>query len=351
VQRSIEKITGDTDGISYEFAVYRMKGATADAPSAYLQAALHGGELPGTVAIHALMPMLRSAEAEGRIRGDITLVPAANPIGRSQYMFGDHQGRFHFGTRVNFNREFPLLDRPDPKLIASDDNLATADRRLKARLLKLSLGHDIVLDLHCDDEGVPYFYVPTELWPAMEDCVAAFGAEAVLTWENASDGTFEEAAIHPYLASEAEELARRVVTTIELRGIVDVERDYAEADAAGLYRLLVARGVIEDKTVASPSAFAGVVAPLDNIEMVKTPKAGAILYDVKPGDSVKEGDRLATVVHTPGETDGAVEIFAPQSGYIVTRRAIRALRAGEDIVKLAGSRPSATVKKAGSLED
>ena len=87
-------------------------------------------------------------------------MPSANPIGRSQYLFGDLQGRFHFGTRGNFNRDFPLLERPDTALLPPSDTLATADRRLKARLVALSMGHDIVLDLHCDDEGVPYLYVP-----------------------------------------------------------------------------------------------------------------------------------------------------------------------------------------------
>ena len=55
MQKTIEKIAGDTDGVSFEFAVYRIKGRSRAAPSAYLQAALHGGELPGVVAIDALM--------------------------------------------------------------------------------------------------------------------------------------------------------------------------------------------------------------------------------------------------------------------------------------------------------
>jgi predicted deacylase len=351
MQRSIERITGDSDGVVYEFAVFRVKGTASHAPSAYLQAALHAGELPGTVAIHALVPMLRRAEAEGRIRGDITIVPQANPIGRAQYLFGELQGRFHLGSRANFNREFPLLERPDPALIPTDDALSSGDRRLKARLLKLSLGHDLVLDLHCDDEGVPYFYVPAELWPGMADCAAAFGAEAVLTWQDANDGTFEEAAIRPYLSgSSVESLARRVVTTVELRGIRDVDRRHAEADAEGLYRLLVARGVIEDRGVPAAAGFAGVVAPLDNVEMVKAPKAGAVLYDVEPGQRVKAGDRLATIVHAPGEPDGALDVLAPQPGYVLTRRSTRVLRAGDGLLKLIGEGPSTVARKAGSLE-
>lgn len=352
MQRSIERIAGDSEGVSYEFPVYRLAGTVAGAPSAYLQAALHAGELPGTVAIHALMPKLRKAEAEHRLRGDVTVVPWANPIGRAQYLFGDHQGRFHLGTRVNFNREFPLLASADPALIPAEGALPTADRRLKARLVKLSLGHDLVLDLHCDDEGVPYFYVPAQLWPAMADCAAAFGAEAVLTWENAADGAFEEAAIQPYLAAgaTAEDLARRVVTTVELRGIADVERGYADSDAEGLYRLLVARGVIEDEGVARPGGFSGVAAPLDNVEMVKAPRAGALLFDVRPGERVEAGQRLASIVFAPGEADGSVDILAPQSGFVLTRRSTRILRTGDDVLKLVGDRPSTVVKRSGSLE-
>ncbi|TIP02019.1 MAG: succinylglutamate desuccinylase/aspartoacylase family protein [Mesorhizobium sp.] len=352
MEKSIETIAGDTEGVSYTFPVYRFAGIPAGAPSAYLQAALHAGEQPGTVAIHALMPKLRAAEAQGRIRGNITIVPAANPIGRAQYLFGDHQGRYHLGTCVNFNREFPKLETPDPALLPPDDGIATVDRQLKVRLLKLSLGHDIVLDLHCDDEGVPYFCVPAKLWPAMSDCAAAFGAEAVIICEAPSNGEFDEASIHPYLAStpSAEQLARRVITTVELRGILDVHYGYAEKDAAGLYRLLVARGVIEDRTVEPSGAFEGVAAPTGHVERVKTPKGGALLYDIKPGDRIAAGQRIATVVHTAGEDGGGVEIFAPQAGYVLTRRARRIVRANEDIVKLVDERLSANAKP-GSLEE
>ena len=181
MQKSIERISGDTEGVAYEFPVFRFAGADKAAPSAYLQAALHAGELPGVVAIDALMPMLAKAEAEGRIKGSITIVPWANPIGRAQYHFGEHQGRFHLGTRTNFNRGFPLLAAPDTSLLP-DTTHGTADQQLKTRLLQLSLGHDIVLDLHCDDEGLAYLYVHTSLWPAMADCAAAMGIDAVMLW-------------------------------------------------------------------------------------------------------------------------------------------------------------------------
>ncbi|KQZ87053.1 peptidase M14 [Mesorhizobium sp. Root157] len=337
MEKSIERIAGDTEGVAYEFPVFRFKGSDAAAPSAYLQAALHAGELPGTVAIDALMPLLAKAESEGRIRGAITVVPWANPVGRAQYHFTEQQGRFHLATRTNFNRDFPLIDRPETALLPDEATLATVDQRLKVRLLKLSVGHDIVLDLHCDDESVAYLYVPRELWPAMQDCAAAMGVEAVLLWEGASGAAFEEASIHPHLRGDKARLERQVVTTVEYRGVADVDGGLAKADAEGLYRLLVARGVIADPSIAAVGPFKGVVAPLENIDMMPSPKAGAILYHVKPGDRVSKGDRLATIVHAPGEPDGRVDVAAPQAGYILTRRSHRITRTGDDLLKLVGT--------------
>jgi hypothetical protein len=255
------------------------------------------------------------------------------------------------GTRANFNRGFPLLAAPDPALLPKT-SLGGADQRLKTRLLQLSLGHDIVLDLHCDDEGLAYLYVHTSLWPAMADCAAAMGVDAVVLWSEDTDGTFEGASIMPYqnVPADVAKFDRRVATTVEYRGILDVDGALAAADSEGLYRLLVARGVIVDSALPAPGPFTGVVAPLENIDMMPSPRAGAVLYDVKPGDRVARGTRLATIVHAPGEADGSTQVFAPQDGLILTRRSRRIIRAGEDLLKLVGDRKSADARS-GTLED
>jgi predicted deacylase len=111
----------------------------------------------------------------------------------------------------------------------------------------------------------------------------------------------------------------------------------------------VARGVVADPSVPEPGSFKGVVSPLENIDMMPAPQAGAVLYDVKPGDRVKKGDRLATVVYRPGEPNGHAEVFAPQDGFILTRRSHRITRAGDDLVKLLGARKSEDARS-GALE-
>ncbi|TIT74361.1 MAG: succinylglutamate desuccinylase/aspartoacylase family protein, partial [Mesorhizobium sp.] len=47
MQKDIERIAGDAEGTTYEFPVFRFEGTDKAAPRAYLQAALHAGELPG----------------------------------------------------------------------------------------------------------------------------------------------------------------------------------------------------------------------------------------------------------------------------------------------------------------
>lgn len=352
MQKSVETIRGETPGIEHRFTVLRFAGSVPDAPTAYLQAALHGNELPGVAALHFLIPMIEAAEREGRLRGSVTVVPYANPIGGAQHHFGEHAGRFALGTRVNFNRDFPILDRPDASGLPGDDAPIFAEKRLKARLVALALGHDIVLDLHCDDEAVPYIYAPAPLWPHMADLAACLGCEAVIVWEEGSDGAFEEAMLAPYrgLSPDEARWADRAISTVEFRGRADVSPALGRKDAEGLYQFLVGRGVIGDPHPGSPPVFAGTVVAIDHVEMAHAPAGGAILYHVKPGDRVKAGDALAEILVAPGEEGGAVTVTAAQDGVILTRRAHRLTRSGDDLLKLAGSARSRTAKP-GALED
>lgn len=348
MEKRVEVVKGDTPGQQWHFSVLTFTGSDPAAPSVYLQAALHGNELPGVAALHHLVPMLRRAEADGRLAGRVTVVPFANPIGHGQYLLGEHAGRFALGSRVNFNRDFPLLDRPDPALLPGDDAPVFAERRLKAKLLSLALPHDLIIDLHCDDEGVSYIYAPRAFWPGMSDLAAALGSEAAILWDDGSDGAFEAATTHPFAVTGA--TAGRVATTVEFRGQADVSPELGAADAAGLYRFLVWRGVVRDTAVGPKEPFGGLSVEIENVEMISAPVGGMILYHVRPGDKVKAGERLVTVVSAPGEDGGSVDVLAPQDGTVLTRRVQKMTRVGEDLLKLACAAPSQR-PKTGALED
>ena len=345
MDRSWEIIPGDMPGAEWRIPVLRFRGR-GDGPPAYLQAALHADELPGVITIDALCARLRRAEAAGDIRGDITIVPWANPIGLQQQLHGAWQGRYDLDTRVNFNRDFPLLDRPDPALLPGEEAVLTASERLKARLLSLALQADVVLDLHCDEVSLFYLYIPAALWPRMSDLADAMDPGAVLLWDGDGGGAFEDAVIVPWLRSGVE-LTGRAVSTVELRGRADIDADLAERDAEGLVRFLAGRGVISGDPPQRP--WSGPVAPLEHIEMVRAPVGGAVCFRRAPGDRVEAGDLLATILVRPGEEGGEVPVRAPQAGLVLSRRDHGRAKPGDDLMKLVCGAPSATTRP-GPLE-
>ncbi len=349
--RTRKVFAGDTPSVEFALDVLTFKGSDPSAPSAYLQAALHGGEFPGVAAIHFLVPLLEAAEKAGLIAGNITIVPMANPIGSSQWLFGDPAGRFDFSSRTNFNREHFSLNDFDTTNLPALDAPIPAHKRLKAELLRLALPHEIILDLHCDFESEQYFYAHRDFWPAMKDLAAALNCAAVLLWHDTADGAFEEVAAYPALktGADAPDYKRRAVTTIEFKGLADVSVEKGQADAKGLFDFLVHRGTISGTSSVKRDAFTGPAITLDFVEMVYAPIGGMVLFHVNPGDVVQQGDRLVTIVSRPGDLTGDVTLTAPQGGLILTRREVRSTQRGGDLIKLLGSKPSATAKS-GSLE-
>ncbi|WP_420407623.1 peptidase M14 [Hoeflea sp.] len=352
MKTEIETIRGDTPGLSYELIVHRLTGSDPNAPRVYIQSALHADERPGVAAMHFLIPMLEHAEKDGRLRGSLTLVPHANPIGAAQHLFGTHMGRFSGATRVNFNRDFPVPGPDGSRVLDEASSPTFSERRLKSRLLELADGCPIVLDLHCDDEGVQYLYIPEVLWPEMADLAACLEAQAALLWDQGSDCAFEEAALEQMRAKAGNAgLSGHCVTTVELRGQADVDAASARRDAEGLYRFLQLRGVISTEDAQAPELRSDFVGkPIRHVDMIHAPAAGTILYHARPGDTVEAGALIAEIVVDPGVRDGTVEVHAPQAGYVLTRRSRRFIRMGDDLFKIIGEAPSVDAY-AGALED
>lgn len=346
-------IEGDTPGITWRLPVLRFKGSDPAAPKVYIQAALHANELPGTALLHFLSERLRKAETDGAIRSDITVVPQANPIGAAQSLFGNMEGRFELGTRTNFNRDFPLLPVGERETLIDNLDRYPAPMRLKRQLIHMALGADLVIDLHCDDESLQYAYIDSAFWPEAADLASALDMEAVLLSDGESSA-FEEAVGYAWKyevpSARKTELPGKLSVTVELRGRRDVYPEMAMKDAEGLWKFLAGRGLVEDRSVAV-QAYAGPAFPLDNIEMVRAPKAGTVLFHRNIGEKVGAGELLATILTAPGMAGGTIEVRAPQAGLIVTRTSERLVRRGGDLMKIGCEHPSAANRKPGTLED
>lgn len=315
-------LSSDTPGQDISLRAFRFLG-TGNGPAVYIQAALHSQEFPGTVAIDRLIPRLDEAEADGKLAGNITLVPHANPIGLSQGVYGQALGRFDANTRTNFNRSFPTK---------SADELTgmPVSERLKATLLAIAEQADVVLDLHCDDEGPVYLYVSETQIDEGQRLARAMQASVILT--DASDEPISfDLAVAARWATQLRENDTRFGATIELRGMLDVAPGLAEQDANGLYRYLVDIGTINDELPAI-SPVDCVIGDVDAAHLITTPVPGAILYDVEIGDWVKKGQRLVVIVSDPAVSRH--EIVSPFDGQVMTRREVRFARRGDDVIKV-----------------
>ena len=184
-------------------------------PKAYIQAGLHADEAPGYLVLHHLTRLLDQAGSQGIINGEIVVVPAANPIGLSQWRDEWLSGRFDFSNSVNFNRNHldlsgqvaeKITGRLTPHAqknieiirnsiseIISGLTPENEAGHLKNRLLGLSHDADIVLDLHCDLQASMHLYMGTALWPDGSDLAAYLGAETILLASDSGGNPFDEA--------------------------------------------------------------------------------------------------------------------------------------------------------------
>lgn len=133
-------LANPSPGTRRSLKVHRY-GTPGARPKAYFHAALHADEWPGLLTLNHLIGLLDAADAEGRIAGEIVLLPYANPIGLSQHHHGYNTGRYASDGGGNFNRHWPdLTDAAMEKLDGKLGNDPAANDELVRAALKAVAG-------------------------------------------------------------------------------------------------------------------------------------------------------------------------------------------------------------------
>lgn len=359
-------LAGATPGAAYALTLLHFGDEGAE-PKAYVQAGLHADEAPGMLCAHHLRGLLGALEAEGKVRGHIMLVPAANPVGMGQFVLGSHQGRFALEDGGNYNRGFPRLSDRAAALLANRLGAdATANGRLvraallaahaegaaprqpaealKSRLLAEALAARTVLDLHCDGEALTHLYVhadQTEVFAALAACL---GAVAMLTSRESGGDPFDEAISRPWAAIRRSFATHQlpddgIACTVELRGRGDVDHALAAADAAAVVTFLAGRGHLDLPPTPVPPPLCA-PTPLEAMEALESPCAGLIVYRRALGDRISAGEVVAEIIDPM--TGEAVPVQARASGLFFARPAGRIAHAGKRLGKIAGAVPFRT---------
>lgn len=366
-------------GTQRSLVVHRY-GNPGARPKAYFQAALHADEIPGLLVAHHLLRLLEKAEAERRIRGEVIVVPVANPIGLGQHINGYLLGRFDLGAAGNFNRGFPSFPNEpmlnqirfqldeDPhknaslirkvllQTIAKWPRIREIDA-LKATLLGLSIDADLVFDLHCDSEALLHLYASKHHRDTAVELGRDMGAAVMLLEEEPGGSPFDEANAGPWWKLRAQLANDRIplscfATTVELRGRADVCDDFAERDAAHLFRFLQRRGVINGDPGLLPEALCA-PTPLEGVDILGAPAAGVMAYQKALGDGVSEGEVVAELVDPTADdpSSARLSIRSRTEGVLFARSLDRLVRPGQSVCKIAGIKPLTHRQLGRLLED
>jgi predicted deacylase len=348
-------------------------GVAGARPKVVLQASLHADELPGMLVLHHLRGLLQAAEAQGRIAGEVVLVPMANPIGLNQTVLHSQLGRFELASADNFNRSYPpfadwLMEDSHAiaPLLTADPaaNVATIrtamhaalDRHapvteldsLRHTLMHLACDADVVLDLHCDFEAAMHLYTEPPCADKLLPLAALLGARAVLLAEGSGGRCYDEALSgvwwqlrqklavtegqafvdsHPFPQGCAS-------TTVELRGQTDVRHDLAQADAAALLAYLTLLGAVAGPVPDVP-ALPCQPTPLAGTQVLMAPHSGVLTYLKHPGDDIAVGDVVAEVIHpATGQTSPVVSTV---NGVLYARHIVRWATTGLEVGKISGA--------------
>lgn len=346
-------------------------GTPGAGPKVYIQASLHAEELPGMLVAHHLRPLLEAADAAGQIKGEVILVPVANPIGLAQRLDHKPMGRFELDTSENFNRHYPNFAKEvfaDVKDVLGPESKAnvrvvrqamesylaawtptTELASLRKTLLTLAHDADYVLDLHCDCEGVMHFYTEEPCWPQLAPLAHLLGSHAILLAKNSGSGPFDECLSGVWWqleqALQAEGIAAPLVqgccsTTIELRGELDVTHAWARQDAVALQQFLQHIGIwasATPPTIPEPLAQA---TPLAGSETLHAAGPGVVVFTAQVGQVVRTGELVAEVIDPLSGT--TQRVVAGVDGVFYARIRDRYVTAGGELGKIAGAKPFRT---------
>ena len=339
-------------------------GTPGAQPKVYLQASLHADELPGMLVAHHVRQTLQQLEDAGQLRGEVVVVPVANPIGLAQRLDHKAMGRFELGSSENFNRHYPdfaellwpdLQARLGPDAQANVGTVRAAMRAwvqawtpgseldsLRRTLVQLAVDADYVLDLHCDFEGVLHCYTEEACWPQLAPLARYLGCEAVLLASGSGGHSFDECVSGVWwqladklrAAGVAAPLPQACCsTTVEFRGEGDVAHALAQADADALMAFLRHIGALGGPAPAMPAPRCD-ATPLAGSETLKSALPGVVVFHAEPGQQLHAGDRVADVIDPINGT--VTPVCTTVAGVLYTRVRNRYVHSGGEIGKVAG---------------
>ncbi len=323
-------------GAKLTVPVYRFKNATSEhqAPSVYIQANMHGAEVQGNAVIFQLLESLKHCD----IKGDITLVPYANPVA-CNHKNGEYTlGRFDPITGVNWNRmyhfdESIITPFVEENMQLSDSEIAekfqqlmiseieqklehnvfglTTGQRIAYQLQRLAHQADLVLDLHTGPISSKHLYCPEYAQASAH----YFDIPHTILIPNDFDGAMDEATFCPWWSLQQAflHLGREINLgsghfnkesfTVELGSQEQIDLAVAHQDALGILSYLQYKGVIANAEY-QPQEMKRYACYLKHYKALYSPMGGMVDYLAEFGKPLPAGQPLVRILRMDNYGDG-----------------------------------------------
>jgi predicted deacylase len=281
---------------------------TQPGPLIYLQGNLHGPEIFGTVLLVKLINYLRAISC---IKGTLTLVPQANPIGVQAQTYGMIHGRWNAQTGNDWNRIFSKTEGNGIEAV------------LARTLISLAKDHDAVLDIHTSGtHAIPHTYVSR----AACDTFNALGCAYHIVY-NKEDyyGAFDETL---WKIHDAE--GKKISTaTWEASSHITVYEKDIEERLVDIINFLSSLGMLENskKIHSHPTCVS-----MKQTQWLFSPCAGYITWKKSAGEFIQKSEQYASIYEP---WSGKIEhIYAPYAMMFLSMGTLQAVSEGHVIGKV-----------------
>ncbi|ETA49426.2 deacylase [Rhodobacteraceae bacterium PD-2] len=280
---------------------FRVRGG--DGPSVLLMAGNHGDEYEGCMALTRILPLLKSAQEAGRLKGAVTVLPYVNlPAVMAARRCSPLDGG-------NLNRAFP----GDP---------AGGPTQRIAHCLEQDLfpKHDIVFDLHSG--GTSMAHLPTGLIEEYADPAKQAEAERLLS---------AMAMPYAFIARNGAEAPTSMAGAIragaiaisgEFGGGASLTPQSVALTAQAINGVLVAAGLLDAPLLPSTATpHRTVFLTLNEYEQaIYAPHRGWFEPAVEIGDTVRPGDLAGHFADFERPLDPPVALHVARAGVVMSRR-------------------------------
>ena len=326
------------DGSNLKTKVFSFTGTqSSDCPELYVQSSVHGAEIQGYLVSLKLIEYFNKYPP----KGNVTIIPLANPYGANIKMGTYTYGRFDPATGENWNRFYcdisclRKINRVHEDQIVLEEffseyqNLSLAQlkkkykekishslekllntplsfsRKLNIQLQKISSSADIVLDLHCDTDSLPHIYAPEF---GVVDAVK-LNFPFIIAIPEVFSGAMDEATFMPWVhfyhglklfmpSTYSQEENHFRSFTLELGPEEIICATQADIQFNNIINFLGEMNVCSLQNEADPKKIfyeKSQVCLLENFKTIFAPCGGAIVHSTALGRSMNANDSLFTL--------------------------------------------------------